>query len=153
MSQISPSEFIRSRRLCEDAAFERKHTCVSDGSSNLTNESYPLPCVMNSQTAMSKATLLIGKNNALVMDCFTSVRLVLRCLTVQAIDVPTVSQLPESLCQQTIVPRPTLTEQSRMQKRQLLSLSESLINSRIYNAQVPFCKEVEIHIQKFVNRD
>ena len=87
------------------------------------------------------------------MYCFTSVRLVLRCFTVQATDVPTMSQLPESLYQQTIVPRPTPTEQSRMQKRQLLLLIESLINSRIYKAHVPFCKEVEIHIQKFVNRN
>ena len=76
VSQKRPSESIRSRRLCEDAAFERKHTCVSDGSSNQTSESYPLPCVMNSQTAVSKTILLIGKNATVVIE-------------VQATDVPT----------------------------------------------------------------
>jgi len=98
-------------------------------------------------------TLIFDSDAPPVIDCFTSVRLVLRCFTVQATDVPTLCQLPESLSQQTIVLRPTLTEQSRMQKRQLLSLIESLINSRIYKAHVPFCKEVEIHNRKFANRD
>ena len=92
-------------------------------------------------------------DNALVINFFTRVRFVLRYFTVQASDVPTVSHLLESLSQNTIVARLTLTEQSRMQKRQLLSLFEWLINSRISNADVPFCKEVEIHIQKFANRD
>ncbi len=44
-------------------------------------------------------TLIFDSDNTLVFDCFTSVRIVLRCFTVYATDVPTVSQLPESLSQ------------------------------------------------------
>jgi len=94
---------------------------------------------MNSQTALPKTILLIGKNATSILD-YT------------ATDVPTASQFAECLAHFFILPSQS---QSNLEcrKHKMLSWLAALKSSPIYKACRPFFKQLQNQLLKSQNRD